>query len=231
MAGRAAHGLQIPGVCCSLVCRSGRAYITCAAGTRGDLVSKARASREGDMPIAETTYLYALAGLSVSFVGFSTLVIVFRQSAGGRLSSYDSYFVLSLMQAGFIVTAGALLPPLIALYGLSESVVLRVAGGITSIPIAWFVASVPGRRRAATGAPTRVHSLVPAVAAFCRSRPGAPGAGTTARAGSGPVRIGAHIDPRYFGAGLPLVPATSDPPGTPQRSLARDAIEPVLRGG
>jgi len=106
------------------------------------------------MPIAETTYLYALAGLSVSFVGFSTLVIVFRQSAGGRLSSYDSYFVLSFMQAGFIVTAGALLPPLIALYGLSESAVLRVAGGITSIPIAWFVATVPGRRRAATGAPT-----------------------------------------------------------------------------
>jgi hypothetical protein len=81
-------------------------------------------------------------------------VIVFRQSAGGRLSSYDSYFVLSFMQAGFIVTAGALLPPLFALYGLSEGAVLRVASGITAIPIAWFVATVPRRRRAATGAAT-----------------------------------------------------------------------------
>ena len=81
------------------------------------LGGSAAASRGADMAIAETTYLYALAGLSVSFVGFSTLVIVFRQSAGGRLSSYDSYFVLSFMQAGFIVTAGALLPPLFALYG------------------------------------------------------------------------------------------------------------------
>jgi hypothetical protein len=105
------------------------------------------------MAIAETTYLYTLAGLSVSFVGFSTLVIVFRQSAGGRLSSYDSYFVLSFMQAGFIVTAGALLPPLFALYGLSEGALLRIASAITAIPIAWFVTSVPRRRRQATGGP------------------------------------------------------------------------------
>jgi hypothetical protein len=84
-------------------------------------------------------------------VGFSTLVIVFRQSAGGRLSSYDSYFVLSFMQAGFIVTAGALLPPLFALFGLSEGALLRIASAVTAIPIAWFVASLPPRRRAATG--------------------------------------------------------------------------------
>ena len=106
------------------------------------------------MKIAEATYLYALAGLSVSFVGFSSLVIVFRQSAGGWLSSYDSYFVLSFMQAGFIVTAGALLPPLFALSGASEDSALRVASAITAIPIFLFVASVPRRRRAATGGPT-----------------------------------------------------------------------------
>jgi hypothetical protein len=86
-------------------------------------------------------------------VGFSTLVILFRQSAGGRLSRYDSYFVLSFMQAGFIVTAGALLPPLMVLYGLSEGTALRVASAVTAIPIAWFVATVPRRRRAATGGP------------------------------------------------------------------------------
>lgn len=105
------------------------------------------------MPAAEATYLYALAALSVSFVGFSTLVIMFRQSAGGRLSRYDSYFVLSFMQAGFIVTAGALLPPLLVLYGLSEGAALRTASAVSAIAIAWFVASVPRRRRAATGAP------------------------------------------------------------------------------
>lgn len=105
------------------------------------------------MAVAEATYLYALASLSVSFVGFSTLVIIFRQSAGGRLSRYDSYFVLSFMQAGFIVTAGALLPPLFVLYRLSEDTALRVASAIMAIAIAWFVATVPRRRRVATGGP------------------------------------------------------------------------------
>jgi hypothetical protein len=111
------------------------------------------ASRKERNGYREATYLYMLAGLSVSFVGFSSLVIVFRQSAGGRLSSYDSYFVLSFMQAGFIVAAGALLPPLFALYGATEERVLRVASAITAIAIWLFVASVPRRRRAATGGP------------------------------------------------------------------------------
>ena len=106
------------------------------------------------MATAAATYLYALAGLSVSFVGFSTLLIVFRQSAGGRLTHYDSYFVLSFMQAGFIVSAGALAPLLLVLFGLSEAAALRGASAITAIPIFWFVATVPRRRRAATGGPT-----------------------------------------------------------------------------
>ncbi len=106
------------------------------------------------MATAAATYLYALAGLSVSFVGFSTLLIVFRQSAGGRLTHYDSYFVLTFMQAGFVVSAGALVPLLLALLGLSEGAALRAASALTAIPICVFVATVPGRRRVATGGPT-----------------------------------------------------------------------------
>src|SRR5260370_33713373 len=98
------------------------------------------------MPIAETTYLYALAGLSVSFVGFSTLVIVFRQSAGGRLSSYDSYFLLSFMQAGFLVTAGALFPPLFAPHLPSHGTGPRVAPRHTGPPVPLVVANRAGQR-------------------------------------------------------------------------------------
>lgn len=106
------------------------------------------------MATAAATYLYALAGLSVSFVGFSTLLIVFRPSAGGRLTHYDSYFVLTFMQAGFIVSAGALLPLLLVPLGLSEAAAVRAASAITAIPICLFLATVPGRRRVATGGPT-----------------------------------------------------------------------------
>src|SRR5260370_1963055 len=95
------------------------------------------------MATAAATYLYALAGLSVSFVGFSTLLIVFRQSAGGRLTHYDSYFVLSFMQAGFIVSAGALAPPLLLLFGLSEAAALRRPRALTAVPLFWVVATLP----------------------------------------------------------------------------------------
>lgn len=103
-----------------------------------------------------STYLYALATVSITFVGFSALLIVFRQSMGGAVSRYDSYFTLSFIQAGFIVTAGALVPPLLALYGWSPEVVWRTSSVVTAVPIFWFVATVPGRRRAATGRPVPV---------------------------------------------------------------------------
>jgi hypothetical protein len=104
-------------------------------------------------------YLYALATIAVTFVGFSTLLIVFRQTIGGKLTPYDVYFVLSFMQSGFLVAAGALLPPLVSLYGLGPEQVWRVASGIIAIPYIFFVISVPARRRRATGAPLPVFIL------------------------------------------------------------------------
>jgi hypothetical protein len=66
------------------------------------------------------------------------------------MTGYDSYFTLSFMQAGFIVTAGGLLPQLLAFYEMSHISVWRAASLIMAVPIFLFVATVPGRRRAAT---------------------------------------------------------------------------------
>jgi hypothetical protein len=52
--------------------------------------------------------LYALATISVTFVGFSALLLVFRETIGGKMMGCDSCFTLSFMQAGFIATAGGL---------------------------------------------------------------------------------------------------------------------------
>jgi hypothetical protein len=98
-------------------------------------------------------YLYALATVSITFVGFSALLIVFRQSVDGELTSYDTYFTLSFIQIGFIVTLGALLPPMLALYGWEPFAVWRSASVLVAIPLVWFVATVPSRRRRATGSP------------------------------------------------------------------------------
>ena len=103
------------------------------------------------MDLAGSGYLYALATVSITFVGFSALLIVLRQTMGGDLTRYDTYFALSFIKIGFIVTAGSLLPPLLALCGWSESTTWRVSCAAVAIPILWFVACVPGQRRAATG--------------------------------------------------------------------------------
>jgi hypothetical protein len=102
------------------------------------------------MELPGANYLYALATVSVTFVGFSALLLVFRETIGGRMRGYDSYFTLSFMQAGFIVAAGGLLPQLLAFYEISHTLVWRASSLMMAIPIFLFVAKVPGRRRAAT---------------------------------------------------------------------------------
>jgi hypothetical protein len=102
------------------------------------------------MELPGVSYLYALATVSITFVGFSALLLVFRETIGSRMTGYDSYFMLSFMQAGFIVTAGGLLPQLVAFYEMPPTQVWRVSSLIMAIPIFLFVATTPARRRAAT---------------------------------------------------------------------------------
>ena len=125
------------------------------------------------MELPGANYLYALATVSVTFVGFSALLLVFRETIGGRMTGYDSYFALSFMQAGFIVAAGGLLPQLLAFYEMSHTSVWRASSLIMAIPIFLFVAKTPGRRRAATKA-HRVLRWVPASSSIpCWSLSGA----------------------------------------------------------
>ena len=103
------------------------------------------------MELPGSAYLYTLASISVTFVGFSALLLVFRQASERKMTGYESYFMLTFMQSGFIVAAGALLPPLLALYGLAGATVWRISSVIMAILILAFVVTVPGRRRAASG--------------------------------------------------------------------------------
>jgi len=102
------------------------------------------------MELQGSSYLFTLATVSITFVGFAALVLVFRQAIGGEVTRYDTYFTLSFIQVGFIVTGGALLPPLLALYGWREDVIWRISSVVPAVFILYFVATVPKRRRAAT---------------------------------------------------------------------------------
>ena len=105
------------------------------------------------MELPGVNYLYALATVSVTFVGFSALLLVFRETIGGKLTGYDSYFTLAFMQAGFLVAAGGLLPQLLAFFEMSHATVWRQSSVIMAIPIFLFVATTPRRRRAVTHQP------------------------------------------------------------------------------
>jgi hypothetical protein len=116
------------------------------------LVDPPKSGRNGDMDLAGSAYLFALGTISTTFVGFSALIMIFRQSAGGALSPLDSWITLVFIQLGFIVTAASLAPPLLALCGMPEHWVWRLCSGATALIVAGFSASYPRRRRTVSGA-------------------------------------------------------------------------------
>src|SRR3954471_19456362 len=103
------------------------------------------------MEIQGAAFLNSLATLSFIFVGFSALLIFFRQTAGGGMSKYDNYFVLTFIQTGFIVTIGAIIPQVVQSFGTVETLAWRIASGLIVIPLILFVATLPRRRREVTG--------------------------------------------------------------------------------
>ena len=95
------------------------------------------------MELPGSTYLYTLAGISVSFVGFSALVIVLRQTFGGTMSRLEILITRIFIQLGFIVAASAMLPNLLWLFSLSHP------------PIGASRARLPPPRHCCSRRPTR----------------------------------------------------------------------------
>jgi hypothetical protein len=113
------------------------------------------AEREGpNMELPGSTYLYTLAGISVSFVGFSALVIVLRQTFGGTMSRLEILITRIFIQLGFIVAASAMLPNLLSLFSLPQPLIWRVASAAAAAPSLLFASTYPARRRAASGVQT-----------------------------------------------------------------------------
>jgi hypothetical protein len=86
---------------------------------------------------AESAYLYCLAALSLSFVGFSAVVVTLQGALGGELSDRHVRLVRLYIEGGLLVTALALVPTLLDLLHVPGSVTWRlssaVAGSIFSV--------------------------------------------------------------------------------------------------
>ena len=106
------------------------------------------------MELPGSTYLYTLATLAVTFVGFSALVIILRQTLGGEMSRLDILITRIFIQLGFIVAAGSMLPPLLALFPWPPAFIWRVSSLAAAVSSFLFAVTYPSRRQAASGAPT-----------------------------------------------------------------------------
>ena len=74
------------------------------------------------MTSAESDYLFRLASLSLSFVGFSAVVVTLRGALGGKLSDRHLRLVRLYIEGGLLVTALALVPTLLNLLHVPDTV-------------------------------------------------------------------------------------------------------------
>jgi hypothetical protein len=103
------------------------------------------------MEIKGATFLYTLAGLMITFAGFSALLLTVRPAAGARLSLLDRYLAKTVMTHIFVLTAAALLPPLLALYGIQDAWIWRGSALLFALPMLSLQVTYPYRRRKVIG--------------------------------------------------------------------------------
>ena len=99
-------------------------------------------------------YLYMIAAVGMSFAGLSVLTMILRQILGGQMTKFDSFVARTWVQLGFMITFGAILPPLLGLFEVSTPVVWRISSGVMAIILGWWALTFPRRRRATK--PTRL---------------------------------------------------------------------------
>ena len=75
-------------------------------------------------------YLHKLAALSLSFVGFSAIVVTVRRALGGELAEGHVRLVRLFLETGLAVTALSLLPTLLTFLGVPEVAMWRVASAV-----------------------------------------------------------------------------------------------------
>lgn len=84
------------------------------------------------MTPAESDYLLRLASLSLSFVGFSAVVVTLRGALGGELADRHLRLVRLYIEGGLLVTALALVPTLLNLLHVPEAVTWPLSSGIAA---------------------------------------------------------------------------------------------------
>jgi len=105
-------------------------------------------------------YLYTVAILGMTFIGFSAIVMMLRQTVGLKLRPFDALFAHVYMEFGLIISMGAMLPPLLRFWELHPLMVWQASSVLVGVPLLLFGLTYPARRRAASGEPTPIYVRV-----------------------------------------------------------------------
>jgi hypothetical protein len=97
------------------------------------------------------TLLYTLAGLMITFAGFSALCWPCDPPLERGCHCLTDTLAKTVMTYIFVLTAGALLPALLALYDIQEKWIWRCSGVLFALPMLFLQVTYPRRRRKAVG--------------------------------------------------------------------------------
>jgi hypothetical protein len=115
------------------------------------------------MKLHSSEFFYALATLSMAFVGFSAIVAVLHQSTGKPLSSFQILITSVFVELGLMATGFAMLAPILAVCGVREDLVWRASSAIMVAVLAPWLVMYPKRRMAAAPEqrfPPRVYIML-----------------------------------------------------------------------
>jgi hypothetical protein len=109
------------------------------------------------MELAGSGYLYTLAMLAVSYVGFTSIVLILRQSVGSKFLPIDAVVARLFMVWGFTVTYGAGMPPMLAAFEVKPAAAWQISSLVSGAFLLAANASYPWLRKRATGEATPLH--------------------------------------------------------------------------
>ena len=94
------------------------------------------------MELPGEAYLFNLSLIAISFAVVSALVMIMRQSMGGKMSLFDVYLISTYISWGFTQSLVALLPPLAALFEPAPRVLWAISSGLAAVIFAAVLASI-----------------------------------------------------------------------------------------
>ena len=105
------------------------------------------------MEISGAGYLFNLSVVAMTFAAVSALVMLIRQSMGGRVTDFDVYLIVAFVSMGCVLAFDAMLPSLVAAFEATPEASWAIASILAAIALAGWVVVVFRVRRRASPAP------------------------------------------------------------------------------